>query len=117
MEKPHKREIIYYKNYYFDFFERQRPEVQKKFNWTIHLIATLDRVPVKFFKHITGTKGLYEMRVEVGTDVFRVFCFFDAGMLVVLLNGFHKKTQKTPGKEIQLALKLMDKYYYEKEIK
>lgn len=108
------RGIFYYKDYYLDFFEKLKPEVQKKFNWTLQLIATLDRVPEKYFKHITGSTGIYEIRVEVGSDIFRVFSFFDKGQLVILLNGFQKKTQKTPKNEIELAEKLKKQYFDEK---
>jgi phage-related protein len=73
-----------------------------------------DRVPEKFLKHIEGQKGLYEIRIEVGSNIFRIFCCFDKGKLVVLFNGFHKKTQKTPKQEIQLALKLMTEYFDKK---
>ena len=109
------REIFYYKNYYLDFFENLKPEVRKKFNWTLQLIMTIDRVPEKYFKHLTGTNGLYEVRVEVGSDIYRVFCFFDKGQLIILVNGFQKKTQKTPAKEIELAEKLKKQYFYEKD--
>ncbi|HQO90645.1 MAG TPA: type II toxin-antitoxin system RelE/ParE family toxin [Chitinophagales bacterium] len=108
------RDIFYYNNYYLDFFEKLKPEVQKKFNWTLQLIATLDRVPEKYFKHITGSTGIYEIRVEVGSDIYRVFSFFDKGQLVILLNGFQKKTQKTPKNEIELAEKLKKQYFDEK---
>lgn len=108
------RDIFYYKNYYLDFFEKLKPEVQKKFNWTLQLIATLDRVPEKYFKHITGSTGIYEIRVEFGSDIYRVFSFFDKGQLVILLNGFQKKTQKTPKNEIDLAEKLKKIYFDEK---
>jgi phage-related protein len=108
------RDIFYYENYYLDFFNKLRPEVKKKFNWTLQLIATLDRIPEKYFKHLTGTSGLYEVRVEVGSDIYRVFCFFDKGQLVVLVNGFQKKTQKTPKAEIELAEKLKKQYFDEK---
>jgi hypothetical protein len=63
------RDIFYYKSYYLDFFVTLKPEVQKKFNWTLKLIATIDRVPIKFFKHLEGTTGLFEIRVEVGSDI------------------------------------------------
>ena len=88
--------------------------MKKKFNWTLLLIATLERVPDKFFKHLTGTDGLYEIRVEVGSDIYRVFCFFDKGQLVVLANGFQKKTQKTPKSEIEMAERLKKEYFNEK---
>jgi phage-related protein len=90
------RDIYYYKRYYLDFFATLIPDVQKKFNWTLKLIATIDRVPIKYFKHLEGTSGLYEIRVEVGNNIFRVFSFFDEGQLIILLNGFQKKSQKTP---------------------
>lgn len=61
-----------------------------------------------------GTNGLYEARIQLGSNIWRVFCFFDKGKLVILLNGFQKKTQKTPKNEIENALKLMIKYYSEK---
>ena len=108
------REIFYFENYYLDFFESLKPDVKKKFNWTLQLIATIERVPEKYFKHITNSTGIYEVRVEVGTDIYRVFGFFDKGNLVILVNGFQKKTQKTPKKEIELAEKLKKKYFDEK---
>jgi phage-related protein len=109
-----KRDILYYKNFYLDFFGELRPEVKKKFNWTLQLIATLDRVPEKYFKHITGSTGIYEIRVEVGSDIFRVFSFFDKGNLVIVINGFQKKSQKTPKNEIELAERLKKQYFDEK---
>lgn len=111
------RNIYYYKNFYLDFFEQLNPDTRRKFNWTLLLIATLDRVPSKFFRHIEGTTGIYEIRVEVGSNIYRVFSFFDKGQLVILVNGFHKKTQKTPKKEIELAEKLKKQYFDEKENK
>ena len=60
-----------------------------------------------------GSDGLYEIRVEVGSNIFRVFSFFDQGKLVILLNGFQKKSVKTPKSEIQLAEKLKKEYYNE----
>lgn len=107
------RSIYYYRYYYLDFFNGLRPEIQKKFNWTLQLIATHQRVPVKFFKHLEGTSGLYEIRVEYASDIFRVFGFFDQGNLIILVNGFQKKSQKTPKKEIELALKLRKEYFDE----
>jgi phage-related protein len=111
------RNIFYYKNYYLDFFEKLKPEVKKKFNWTLLLISTIERVPEKYFKHMTGTTGIYEIRVEVGSNIYRVFSFFDKDQLVILVNGFQKKSQKTPKKEIELAEKLRKEYFNEKENK
>ncbi len=115
MGEKFKREVFYYKDYYLDFFDSLKPEVQRKFNWTLQLIATVDRIPEKFIKHITGSTGIYEIRVEVGSDIYCVFSFFDKGQLIVLVNGFQKKTQKTPKNEIELAEKLKKQYFDEKD--
>jgi phage-related protein len=83
----------------------------------LKLIATIERVPVKYFKHMEGTTGLYEVRDEVGSDNYRIFSFFDEGRLIILLNGFQKKSQKTPKNEIELAEKLKKQYFDEKSEK
>lgn len=75
----------------------------------------MDRVPEKFFKYIG--EGIYEVRVEVGSNIFRVFGFFDEGQLVILVNGFQKKTQKTPANEIVAAKKIKKEYFDEKSNK
>jgi phage-related protein len=109
------RNIFYYKSYYLDFFETLDNEVKRKFNWTLKLIATVDKIPAKFFKHIENSNGLFEIRVEVGNNIFRVFSFFDKNQLVILINGFQKKSQKTPRREIELAEKLKKQYFNEKD--
>ena len=76
----------------------------------MQLISTQGRIPEKFFKHITDSEGIFEVRVEVASAIFRVFSFFDKGNLVVLVNGFQKKTQKTPKSEIKMAEKLKNEY-------
>ena len=114
MKEKFIRNIYYYKNYYLDFFETLDNEVKRKFNWTLKLIATLDKIPAKFFKHIENSTGLFEIRVEVGSNIFRVFSFFDKYKLVILINGFQKKSQKTPRREIELAEKLKKQYFDEK---
>jgi phage-related protein len=113
VEQKFIREIFYYKNYYLDFFNDLKPEVKKKLNWTLQLLSTIDRVPEKYFKHMTGSSGIFEIRVEVGSDIFRVFSFFDKGKLIILLNGFQKKSQKTPKNELELAEKLKKQYFDE----
>ena len=109
------RHIFYFKHYYLDFFQDQTKEVQEKFNWTRQVISELERVPVKYLKHIEGSDGLYEIRVEVGSNIFRVFCFFEKDQLIILLNGFQKKSDNTPKYEIESANKLKKLYYDEKE--
>lgn len=108
------RDIFYYKHYFLEFFNGQTEDVQRKFNWTLELIATIDRVPKKYFQHMEGTVGLYEIRVEVGSNIFRAFAFFDEGKLIIVANAFQKKTQKTPKTEIELAKKIKKEYFNEK---
>lgn len=107
------RQVIAYKNYFLDFYEKQHDNVQAKIEWTLNLIRITHQVPEKYFKHIEGTKGLYEIRVEVGSQIYRIFSFFDKGNLVVLGNGFQKKTTKTPKQELERALKIMEEYQNE----
>ncbi|MCC7454135.1 MAG: type II toxin-antitoxin system RelE/ParE family toxin [Crocinitomix sp.] len=108
------RKITFYKNYFQDFFTKQNKKVKAKIVWTFDLVEDLQRVPETYLKHIENTDGLYEIRVQTGSDIFRIFCFFDQGQLVVIANGFQKKSQKTPKKEIEMALKI--KAEYEREI-
>jgi len=111
------RNVFYYRRFYLDFFATLKPEVQKKFNWTLKLLATVERVPEKYFKHLTGSSGLYEIRVEVGSDIYRVFSFFDKGQLIILVNGFQKKTPKTPKSDLELAERIKKQYFDEKPIR
>ncbi len=89
------REVIAFKNYFEE-------------------IETLERVPSNYLKHLTGTDGLYEARIQLRSNIWRVFCFFDGDKLVVLMNGFQKKTQKTPKNQIEKALSIMTEYYEQK---
>ena len=104
------RTAIFYKDYFEKFFIEQSEKVKAKIIWTIELIEELERIPEIYLKHIESTDGLYEIRIKSASDIFRIFCFFDHGKLIILANGFHKKTQKTPKKEIEKALKIMEEY-------
>lgn len=108
------REVIAYKNYFEDFLKSQPQKVQDKIYKIIEAIETLERVPSNYLKHIESTNGLYEARIQLASNIWRFFCFFDNGNLVILLNGFQKKTQKTPKNEIEKALRLMEMYYNDK---
>lgn len=105
------RELVFYKNHFHDFFEKQSEKAKEKIDFVLFLITHIERVPEKFLKHLAGQKGLYEIRVEHSSNIFRIFCFFDKGKTVVLLNGYQKKTQKTSLKEIEMANKLMNEYF------
>ena len=82
---------------------------REKVDYGLVLLKTQDRLPAKFFKHIRD--GLYELRTEYNGNIYRVFFIFDEGNIVVLFNGFQKKTQKTPASEITKALKIKEEYY------
>ena len=114
-KKQKQRTIIFYKNHFDEFFVKQRDKVKAKIVWTFDLVEDLEKVPETYLKHIENTEGLFEIRVQQGSDIFRIFCFFDEGQLIVLANGFQKKTQKTPKKEIDKALKIKKEYENEKE--
>ena len=109
------RTVIFYKDYFSEFFVKQKSKVKDKIIWTLELIEELHRVPESYLKHLENTDGLYEIRIQQGSDIFRIFCFFDHGQLVVLANGFQKKTQKTPKQEIEKALKIKEEYFNEKK--
>lgn len=105
-----KRQIIFYKHYFEDFFKEQNDKVKEKIIWTLQLIQELERIPETYLKHLENTDGLYEIRVQMGSDIFRIFCFFDSGNWVVITSGFQKKSQKTPRKELSKALKIKQDY-------
>ncbi len=84
--------------------------MKDKIIWTLRLVEELRVIPEAYLKHIENTNGLYEIRVQTGNDIFRIFCFFDQGKIVVIMNGFQKKDQKTPKKEIERALKIKREY-------
>lgn len=109
-----KREIRFYKHYFNEFFVAQDDKVRRKIAQTLLWIQTLDRLPVSILKCIEGKKGLYEIRVEYAGNIYRIFCCFDEGSLVILFNGFQKKTQKTPSGEIDRAERFMNEYFNNK---
>jgi phage-related protein len=109
------REIKFHENYFVEFYLSLDSTVQEKIEYVFKLIRTVDRVPQKFLKHIESTDGLYEIRIKVGSDIYRVFCCFDKGQIVILFNGFQKKSQKTPKKEIDKALRLKNEYFNNKK--
>lgn len=108
------RRIIFHENHFIEFYQKQDKNVRGKIQYVFELIKQVDRVPEKFLKHLPGTNGLYEIRVEYQSNIYRIFCCFDEGQLVVLFNGFQKKSQKAPQKEIEKALKLMSDYFNKK---
>ena len=98
------REVITYKHYFEDFFKAQTRKVQDK------IIKILD-----LLEQVEGTNGLFEIRVQLANNIFRIFCCFDGNKMVVLFSGFQKKTQKTPSGEIARAERIMTEYFTEKD--
>lgn len=114
MSEKKLRTVTLYKDYFSDFYYKQKQKVKDKILWTFRIIETQKQIPADYLKHMEGTDALYEIRVQQGSDIFRIFCFFDEGKLVVLANGFQKKTQKTSKSEIEKALKIKKEYEQEK---
>jgi len=109
------RQIIFYKHYFIDFYLELPEKVQEKIEFVFKIIRTVQHVPKKFLDYLAGTDGLYEIRIEFESNIYRIFCCFDKANIVILFNGFQKKRQKTPKKEIYLALKLKNDYYQSKK--
>ncbi|MDE7413904.1 MAG: type II toxin-antitoxin system RelE/ParE family toxin [Muribaculaceae bacterium] len=109
------REVITYKNYFEDFFKEQTRKVQDKIIKILDILEQVERVPTTYLKYIEGTNGLFEVRVQMGSNIFRIFCCFDGNKMVVLFSGFQKKIQKTPPDEIARAERIMAEYYNDKD--
>ena len=105
------REIKFYESYFINFYMSLDSSIQEKIEYVFKLIRTTEMIPQKFLSHIAGTDGLYEIRIKESGNIYRIFCCFDADRIVVLFNGFHKKSQKTPQKEIDKALRIKRDYF------
>lgn len=105
------RKIIFHKEYFLDFYRTLDDKVKAKIQYVFELIRQVDREPEKFLAPISGSDGLFEIRIEYQSNIYRVFCCFDKGQIVVLFNGFQKKTQKTPKEEIERAVRLKKEYF------
>src|SRR5574344_487585 len=109
------RKLVFFKNYFYDFFNQQTEKIKEKIDYVLFTVTVSERIPKKFFEHITGTDGLYEIRIEFQSNIYRIFCCFDEGKVVVLFNGFQKKSQKTPQNEIEKAIKIKNEYFEKKK--
>jgi|SRR5574344_1447439 phage-related protein len=109
------RTIIFHGDYFMDFYKTLDDKVKEKVKYVLELIKQVDRVPEKFLAPMSGYDGLYEVRVEYQSNIYRIFCCFDQGQLVVLFNGFQKKTQKTPKEMIDRAMRLKNEYFRTKQ--
>ena len=111
------RTFVIYKSFFSDFFKLQTQKVKDKILWVLRLIECMDLVPEEYLKHLSGINGLYEIRIQQGGNQYRVFCFFESDNQIVLLNGFQKKTQKTPALEKKKAIKIIKAYEEEQKHK
>lgn len=109
---PIPRRIRTYGGYFESFIDSLAEDVRKKVEYGLLLLKTQERLSQKFVKHIDD--GVYELRTKIGSDIYRVFFIFDEGNIVVLFNGFQKKTQKTPKNEIEKAIQIKNQYYADK---
>jgi len=109
------RTIIFYKEYFIEFYKTLDNKAKEKVKYVLELIKQVERVPEKFLAPMTGYEGLFEIRVEYQSNIYRIFCCFDQGQLVVLFNGFQKKTQKTPKIEIERVMRLKTEYFQTKK--
>ena len=114
-KKEYKRQLVIYKDYFKEFKKTLPLRTLKKIYQVFLYIMTLDVVPVTFLRSISGVSGLYEIRVENEGNIFRIFCCFDEGNIVILFNGFQKKSQKTPQNEIDKAKRIMKDYFENKK--
>lgn len=108
-----RRRIVTYGGYFEKFIADLTEKEIKKLDYIISLLETEDRLPVKFIKYLRDS--LYELRMEYNSNIYRVFFIFDEDRIVVLFNGFQKKSQKTPENEIERALKIKEAYYADKQ--
>lgn len=111
------RKIIFFRTYFRDFIDSLPKKVQEKVNVVLFTVSVAPRIPIKISQHVSGTDGLFEIRVEFESNIYRIFCCFDKGNIVVLFNGFQKKSQKTPKSEIDKALKIKEEYFNLKKLK
>ena len=109
------RTIILFEEHFKEFMKELDKDVRNKINDVLYLIQVYPAIPAKFFKKIENVKGLFEIRIEFQSNIYRIFCCFDSGQLVILFNAFQKKTNKTPKNEILLAEKLMKQYFQNKK--
>lgn len=102
-----------YEDHFWTFYNAQPEKVKEKLDYTLQIVITVRQIPQKFFKHLDD--GLYEIRINVASNIYRIFCFLEADQRVILLNGFQKKTQKIPKKELEKAQRLKAAYYSQKD--
>jgi phage-related protein len=105
------RTLHFYDEGFVNFIKSQPLAIQIKFDKVFRYVEEMDPIPMQYFKKIQNAPGLFEVRIRLGTNTWRAFCFFEKGNVIVVLNGYMKKDQKTSAHEIKRALKLKNEYY------
>jgi len=98
-----------------EFLDSLTGKQAQKVLWVLQVIEELDVIPKQYFKKLVDSDDIWEVRIQFGNDIFRLLGFFDGGALIILTNGFAKKTQKTPPQEIELAVRRKDDYLERKK--
>ena len=111
MKKEFVRQVVVFEEHFKEFRKTLDKNSLKKLYQVLTLIMMVKEIPVRFLKAIEGRKGLYEIRIEQGNNLYRVFCCYDEGNLVILFNGFQKKSRRTPVSQLEKAEALMKKYF------
>ena len=106
------RKILYYKDYFPNFFFSLNEGARKRIAYVLDVLKMQQRPNKSVVKHIR--EGVFELRAQHEGNIYRAFFIFDEGNIVMLFNGFQKKTQKTPPSEIEKAIRLKNEYYAEK---
>ncbi len=115
MEENFIRRTKVYRNYFWEFYNKQTDTTKDKIDYVIAIVRTEKQISQTFFQHLEGSDGLFEIKVKVGSNIYRIFSCFDEGQLIILFNGFQKKTQKTPKNELKKAIEIKKQYYADKE--
>ena len=105
------RVLLLYEDYFWELFETLNQESQEKFNRILRLVSTTENISTSIFKHVTDSRGLFEIRISTLTGRYRVFCLFDRNNRLIVINGFLKKSSNTPKKELQKAMRIRKEYF------
>ena len=104
------RVLLFYEDYFWELFETLNQESQEKFNRILRLISTTENISTSIFKHVTDSRGLFEIRISTLTGRYRVF-FFDRNNRLIIINGFLKKSSNTPKKELNKGIRIRKEYF------
>lgn len=111
------REVLFYDQHFFDLYNTLDLKTKLKIDWTLELLETIEKIPEKYFKFVSNTYGLFEIRVEYESNIYRIFSFFDSGNKLIVINGFIKKSNKTPKRDLKKAINIKSQYFNEIDVR